>query len=151
MRALSIRQPWLDAILFGGKRIENRIAWKGSAFRGPVYLHAAKAMTIAEYGEAWRWMRDRGIKWQPQDPDRLVRGALVGRCEVLDVILSGGLRDKNGRFGYARGDTDRHPFADDPWYMGGFALVLGNVEVFEEPIPYKGMLGFFNVDPSVAA
>lgn len=44
--ALSIRQPWLWAILKAGKRIENR-KWKTS-YRGPLLLHAAKGCTGRE-------------------------------------------------------------------------------------------------------
>lgn len=137
-RALSIRQPWMDAILYGGKRIENRVAWQGSAFRGPVLLHAAKAMTLTEYNEAILFMMKRGIKWRPKLPPELTRGAIVGRAEVIDVIRTGGVNAKG----------DYHVRRSDPWYMDGFALELSRVEVFPEPIPYRGMLGFFPVDLS---
>lgn len=136
MRALSVRQPWIDGIIYGGKRIENRVAWKGSAFRGPVLLHAAKAMTLVEYNEAILFMMKRGIKWRPGLPPDLVRGAIVGRAEVIDVIYSGGL-SKSGAL---------HVRRADPWYMDGFALELAKVEVFDKPIPHRGMLGFFPVE-----
>lgn len=41
-RALSLTPPWPLAILHLGKRIENRQKWKGSSYRGPIWLHAAK-------------------------------------------------------------------------------------------------------------
>lgn len=139
MRALSVRQPWIDGIIYGGKRIENRVAWKGSAFRGPFLLHAAKAMTLLEYNEAILFMMKQGIAWRPKLPPDLVLGALVGRGEVVSVIRPGGLTDKG----------EAHPMADDPWYMGGFALELANVEVLAKPIHCRGMLGFWPVDPAV--
>lgn len=137
MKALSIRQPWLDAILYGGKRIENRAAWKGSSFRGRLLLHAAKGMTDDEYGGVMAFLTARGIEWRP-DHSKLARGALVGAASVIDVIMPGGLT-------YARRFEDRkpHPLRDDPWYMGEFALVLDHVKVFDTPIAYKGALGFF--------
>jgi hypothetical protein len=139
MKALSIRQPWLDAILYGGKTIENRVAWNGSAFRGPVLLHAAKAMTLEEYNEAILFMMKRGIKWRPKLPPELVRGAIVGRAEVIDVIRSGGVNASGAL----------HVRRADPWYMDGFALELANVEAFAVPIPHRGQLGFFPVDAAV--
>jgi hypothetical protein len=41
MKALTIRQPWADAITHQTKRTENR-TWK-TAYRGPVLIHAAAA------------------------------------------------------------------------------------------------------------
>lgn len=133
MKALSIRQPWLDAILAGEKRIENRVAWRGSKQRGPILLHAAKGMTRLEYNEAIAFMMEREIKWRPRLPEALERGAIMGRAVVSDVIYNGGL-DATGA---------QHPLAYDRWYMGGFALVLSDVERFDKPIPFRGMLGFF--------
>jgi hypothetical protein len=45
--ALSIRQPWLWAILRAGKRVENR-KWR-TDYRGPILLHASKGCTKEEY------------------------------------------------------------------------------------------------------
>ncbi|MGW1557596.1 ASCH domain-containing protein [Streptomyces sp. NPDC002144] len=39
MKALSIRQPWADAIAHQTKRVENR-TWP-TAYRGPVLIHAS--------------------------------------------------------------------------------------------------------------
>ena len=44
MKALSLTQPWADAILEQGKRIENREKWTACKYRGPVLLHAAKGL-----------------------------------------------------------------------------------------------------------
>lgn len=50
MKALSLRQPWAHIVLHYGKNLENR-RWYTS-FRGTFLLHAAKAMTRAEYEDA---------------------------------------------------------------------------------------------------
>lgn len=39
MRALTVRQPWADAIVFGDKTVENR-TW-ATSWRGPLLIHAA--------------------------------------------------------------------------------------------------------------
>lgn len=54
MKALSIRQPWAHLIIHG-KPIENR-SWS-TTYRGPLLLHAAKAMTILEWAEAEEFVR----------------------------------------------------------------------------------------------
>jgi hypothetical protein len=41
VKALSIRQPWVWAIVHAGKDIENRTWW--TPYRGPVLIHAANA------------------------------------------------------------------------------------------------------------
>lgn len=126
MKALSIRQPWCDAILFGNKRVENR-DWKhGSNFRGRFLLHASKGMTRGEYEDACWFMEARSITWRPRPIKELVRGAIVGAATVSAVLKPGS------------------PFRD-PWYLGNFALVLTDVVAFANPIPYTGSLGFFDV------
>jgi ASCH domain len=42
MTALTVRQPWADAIAHQTKRVENR-TWK-TAYRGPVLIHAGAAL-----------------------------------------------------------------------------------------------------------
>jgi hypothetical protein len=74
-----------------------------------------------------------------------VHGAIVGAATVVDVIMPNG-----ERFGRHTGPREfwesRHPLAGDRWYMGGFALVLEDVVAFPKAFPYKGALGFFDVD-----
>lgn len=147
MKALSIRQPWLDAILYGHKRIENRLRWKGCNYRGEFLLHAASTMTRREYRHVQEYLVGHSINWYHVPPTpTLVFGALVGKAKIIDVIMPGGMRKQLP--GERR--PKPHALSRDPYYMGGFALVLDEkVEIFEKPIPYKGHLGLFNVDDSV--
>jgi len=146
VKALSLRQPWCDAVLWGGKRVENRLKWRGSNFRGEFFLHAAKGMTRAEYLEAIEFLKTNGIAWRPEMlRHNLVRGALVGRACVVDVVMPGGFIHPGPGHPLSAASTVRHPAASSPWYMGGFALVLEDVRPLPHPIPYPGMLGFFDV------
>lgn len=148
MKALSIRQPWVDAILHHGKRIENRTQWRNCSHRGPLYLHAAKAMTMDDWGEASMFAKSRKLAWQPppMHSSALVFGAIVGRCNVVDVIFPGGVRRSP-----AGAILGPHPLAGDPWYMGGFALVLDNVHAFAVPAYCPGSLSLFTVSDDVLA
>ena len=124
-KALSIRQPWAWAILHAGKDVENR-TWN-TKFRGPVCIHAAKAMTKKEHSEfveiarsmarASRWPNGAWIPF----PDDLDRGGIIGTAEIVDCIEQ----------------------SDSPWWMGPFGLVLENIHPVEF-IPVKGALGLFD-------
>lgn len=129
MKVLTLRQPWCDAVIYGGKRIENRLAWHGCSYRGPILLHAAKAMTKKEWQDALAFMERRGINWLPSTLG--ARGAIVGGADIVDVVMPG---------------LDPGDDFDDRWYMGGFALLLANVYRFEKPVEAKGMLGFWQHD-----
>lgn len=42
MRALTVRQPWAWAIVYGGKDVENRTRNVVGSYRGPVAIHAGR-------------------------------------------------------------------------------------------------------------
>ena len=125
MKALTIRQPWLWAILYAGKDIENRTTnWK---YRGQILLHAAKGMTLEEYRFGMRYI-DRALTINgvvaPDVPDYrdLEKGAILGVATIVDCV------------------TD----SDSVWFMGEYGYVLENVQILD-PIPCKGNLGLWNV------
>ncbi len=141
-RALSVRQPWAWAILFAGKRIENRS--RNTNVRGDFLLHAAKGCTAKEYAAAARFMALRGLvrvagitpkqTWLPGcDPpilpplEELQRGGFVGVASLVDVVRPGDLEG-------------------GPWHEPKFyGWRLDNVEA----IPFRkasGLLGFFSVN-----
>jgi hypothetical protein len=45
VKALTIRQPWAWATIYGGKDVENR-RWR-TAYRGPLLIHAGKNADFA--------------------------------------------------------------------------------------------------------
>ena len=120
--ALSVRQPWAWAIIAAGKDIENRTWNKGNPglkFRGPVCIHAAKGMTRGEYLNAMISM-ERECDVDCPRPDELLRGAIIGTVEIVDIVRE----------------------SDSPWFQGRNGLVLANA-IAIEPIPAVGALGFF--------
>lgn len=169
MKALSLTPPWHVAILRHGKRVENR-DWRGCSYRGPILLHASKGIgTLADFDETVEGILDivspppgmgpgqyhavahemaevriggRGWHhaegwWAPAP--HLARGAIVGRCNVVDVIDPGSVYPSRCY------PSNPNESAKSPWYMGGFALILADVEAIDAPIPFKGALGFFEV------
>ncbi|MEM8978977.1 MAG: hypothetical protein AAGD04_05800 [Pseudomonadota bacterium] len=119
--ALSVRQPWAWAILHGGKVIENRSAGaiqSGQMDCRRIALHAAAGMREKEYRwGAWR-LEQHGVRCPlPKD---LVRGAVIGAVDVVDIVSE----------------------SSSEWFGGQMGLVLEN-PVACTPIPAKGALGYF--------
>ena len=119
--ALSVRQPWAWAIVAGYKKIENRsegaIRADGMDCRR-VAIHAAKGLKQDEFDwGAWR-LPKHGVTC-PR-PELLVRGAIIGAVDVVDIVSE----------------------SDSAWFGGRMGLVLENAEMCA-PIPAVGALGYF--------
>lgn len=119
--ALSVRQPWAWAIIYGGKDIENR-SWQavnhGLRRRGRVAIHASKGMTRDEYEYTKRFISELGGE-VPAAID-LLRGGIIGSVEVVDVVSD----------------------SESPWFFGPRGLVLRN-PMRCNFIPAVGQLGYF--------
>jgi hypothetical protein len=127
--ALSLREPWLTAVLDLGKRIENR-RWNTS-FRGRFLLHAAKAMTCAEYADACEFIRRIGCS--PPERSRLRSWGIVGVATMVGVIRPGESAD------CAQG-------VNLAWWMPDqYGFVLRDVVALPELVRCPGALGFFRV------
>jgi len=126
MKALSIRQPWAELILQGHKTIELR-TWQ-THYRGRLAIHASQTVRVEAclaYG---------------LDPSRVVRGALVGTVELVDILVLDeaaweALRDQH---------LSLHDF---PGPMFGWRLE--NPRRLPQPIPMRGRMGLFNVSEDV--
>ena len=79
MKALSIRHPWIEAILSGHKTIEVR-AW-ATRHRGPLLLHAPSAFGVADK-QALARLRAEGVLVPAPTPERL--GAVLGEAQLVD-------------------------------------------------------------------
>lgn len=116
--ALSIRQPWAWLIVNGFKDLENR-NWR-THFRGRIFVHAAKGMTGAEYGDC----REFALRIRPAIPfpefDDLPRGGIVGAVDVTGCVCD----------------------SPSPWFVGDFGFTLANPELLAFR-PSRGALGFF--------
>lgn len=119
--ALSVRQPWAWAIIYGGKDIENRTAVainKGSMRCQRIAIHASKGMTRGEYWDAHHFMLGIGVDCPP--PDQLRRGGMIGSVDVIDIVAK----------------------SSSPWFFGPRGLVLANPKACDF-VPAVGQLGYF--------
>lgn len=85
MKALSVRQPFANKIIFHGKDIENRT--RRTNFRGLAAIHASKK--IAPYAD----LSDR-------EKQKLTLGAIIGVVEVVDCVEKHKSKWFNGPIGY---------------------------------------------------
>jgi len=124
MKALSVLQPWAWLIVNGYKDIENR-NWKpwntGLKFRGPVLIHAGKAIDReAIFNLQSKISSADGSLQGIELPEEFATGGIVGEAEIVDCVTS----------------------SDSPWFTGPFGFVIRNAR----PVlfrPCKGQLGFF--------
>jgi len=114
MKAISIRQPWAYLVVAGVKTIENQ-TWT-TDYRGAVLIHAA----VETDREARRQLRRLDV----EVPGELVRGAIVGFAELVDVVTE----------------------SSDRFFSGPFGFVLRNAQPLKRPIPMPGRLRLFDVN-----
>lgn len=121
MKCLSVAQPFANLITSGKKIIELR-NWN-THFRGEFLVHAPQKMR-----------KDDAIRLQLDE--KFVKGAIIGKAEIFDVkVYENEIECKK--------DHKLH-FAANNYTKYGF--MLKNAKSFRVPIPWKGKLGFFEVD-----
>lgn len=123
LRAVSIKQPWVELILRGVKTIEVR-SWPTS-YRGELWLHAG--------------LRSESVLTPCGGPsvevDGLPVGAIVGRCEIVDCV--------------AFDDHSWHAWKSRhlvPGALAGrrFAWMLQKAER-QPSVPFRGRLGIMRI------
>ena len=123
MKCLSVSQPFADLIISGKKTIELR-TWNTN-FRGEFLVHAP-------------------IKIRTEDCKRLKitkqlkTGVIVGKAEIYDVKSYKNTNE-------IKKDQIFH-FAAKNFQKKTYGFLLKNAKALRVPIPWKGQLGFFEVD-----
>ncbi len=122
MKALSVKQPWIHAILCESKDIENR-SWR-TKHRGWIALHASKT---PRKGAVF----PRGV--QVPDLEGLDYSAICGVARLIDVVT------KHRSVWFQKPGRD---FISHGW-------VLADVRRLRKPIKCAGSLGLWNVPANV--
>lgn len=123
MKCLSVSQPFADLIVLGRKKIELR-SWNTS-FRGEFLIHAP--LRIREEDS-------RRLKMNRE----FVTGAIIGKAEIFDVKRYETATE-------CRRDSRLH-LASKKFHGKRYGFMLKGAKTFRVPIPYRGRLGFFEVD-----
>ena len=123
MKCLSICQPFAELILQNKKTIELR-TWN-TKIRGEFLVHAPIKIKKEEY-------KKLKIK------SKLTTGAIIGKVELYDVKKYETLKE-------IQIDEKKH-FRSIISEEKKFGFILRNAKPFRIPIPWKGQLGFFDVN-----
>jgi predicted transcriptional regulator len=123
LKCLSVSQPFADLIISGKKIIELR-NWNTN-FRGEFLIHAP-------------------IKIRTEDckrlkiNEKLVTGAIIGKVELYEVKKYNSIKE-------IKTDQKFH-LASKNFHDRTYGFMLKNSKSLRIPIPYKGQLGFFEID-----
>ncbi len=124
MKALSIKQPWADSIVFGHKSIECR-SWETN-YRGELFIHASKVPDLS--------MKELKELYEDELPPL---GSIVGKVDLIDC-----------RKFKSPSDNEKAQL-DKSVRFNGFAWILSNPLVLEVSIPMKGALRIYNIPSQI--
>lgn len=144
MKALTVNQPYADAIVEGIKKYETRS--RRTNIRGRVAIHAGKKKLKApalfrrlwellggnpgRYRGSWLYYLENGVPSQRF-------GAVIGTVEIVDCVPVEEIVEKLNETERLLGD----------YSPGRFAWVLKNQRRLERPIMARGQLGFWEWTP----
>jgi len=126
MKALTVRQPWAQLILQGIKVIEVR-SWVPD-YRGRILVHAGNKVEE----EACERLRI--------PKEELVKGAILGSVAIVQVLE------------FTQDSWERlRPLTLEVGTLSGRLLgwTLGNPILLQQPLPWRGSLGLFDVPDEV--
>jgi predicted transcriptional regulator len=123
LKCLSISQPFADLVISGKKTIELR-NWNTN-FRGEFLVHAPLKIRVED---------SKRLKIKK----KFVTGAIIGKVQLYDVKKYNSIKE-------IKSDQKFH-FASKKFQNKTFGFMLKNPKSFRIPIPWKGQLGFFDVD-----
>jgi hypothetical protein len=121
--ALSVRQPWAWAILYAGKRIENR-TWQ-TTYRGQLFIHAGLRVDYAAVDDL-----SEVITNIPAPRPVAYCGALIATAMLVDCV-----------------PIDDVPVDQRTWAGGPWCFILDDVRPLARAIPQRGALGLFAIHP----
>jgi len=101
MKAITVRQPWASAIIWGGKNVENR-SWP-TDYRGPLVIHAAKKLSPSFEVE---FCKSLGIDYAEA---AALRGHVLGMVDLVDCV-----------------ELDHEKVRGNKWAKGHWCWILKN-------------------------
>ena len=138
--ALSVRQPWAWALLYGGKTIENR-TWRPLHHRGRIWIHASQRVNrdaveeaVRLVAQSWKCNPRQALEhYHEHDEREAILGSMtLTDCRRLDELDQG------------------DPLRSNLWANGPWLWLVTN-PVPCDPWPTPGRLGLWMPDPSPAA
>ncbi|MGC5796463.1 ASCH domain-containing protein [Sphingomonas sp. NFX23] len=135
MRCISLWQPWASAVALGLKRIETR-HWSTN-YTGKLAIHAAKRWTGDERETAAMFAGLYDLRLAAPPLGAIVATARLVRCDRSEDILRRGIGEMEEAFGN--------------YGPGRFGWILDDIVMLDEPVPFRGMQGLFDVPDDLLA
>ncbi len=134
VQTISLWQPWASLWTAGRKTYETR-HWS-TRVRGLLRVHAAQKFVVNLPLELEAICADEfGRDWAVELP----RGCLIGTVNVVDCIPTEGLA------------VSAEELAQGDFGPGRFAWQAVPVQVFRQPIPWRGSQAFFRTPAAIVA
>lgn len=135
MKAISLWQPWATLVVRGIKTIETRTHGQFKSLEGRIVaIHAAKKYDKVGAVKIRRYF---GVTVPFEPP----QGAIVGTVRVGKVSRFDALIDHR----LDKGTSKWHRGSLLSELRGRWGMLLYDANEFDEPIPFKGRQGIFNV------
>jgi hypothetical protein len=125
MKCISLKQPYAEMLTMGKKIVECR-KWS-TKFRGDFLIHASKNVDI------------KSCNYYNIDKNSIIKGAIIGKANLYDVNKYSNHED----FLF---DADKHFSIGIPDDKTIYGFLIKDAARLEQTIPYKGKLGFFDVN-----
>ena len=135
MKAMTVRQPWAWAIIYGQKDVENRGRNIAGSYRGPLVIHAA----IAQFEQHNMASRAHRAAHGTETPTQLHFGAALGIVDLTNSHWSG----MEGGLSCAQQQCHEYERCSSWAEAYSQHLALANPRPFLKPIPYRGRLGLW--------
>lgn len=153
MKTITLTQPWASLVAIGAKRIETR-NW-GTAYRGPLAIHAAKGLGAVGghaglidlcLNEPFRSALALAGKGRLVPGEDLPLGAVVATCRLVGCIrITAEDNAANLAAFYAHAAAHERAFGD--YTLGRYMWLLADVAALPAPVPARGMLGLWEWAP----
>jgi hypothetical protein len=137
VKALTLWQPMCHALVHLGKSIENRPMHPPANLLGQLFaVHAGKT-----------WDKDHAqqvayVTGTYLQPDHVIYSAIIGVARLVRVVHVDDMVDMLRR---------ADPALQSPWFSGPFGLVVSEQRPLREPVPARGMQGFWPLPPEIEA
>jgi len=145
MKVLTIQQPYATLIAIGAKKIETR-SWS-TEYRGQLAIHSSKEFPVKNKSllveQPFRSVFDSN--WSGK---ALMCGYILATCNlvsVLPILSSPTPLDAFYKSIYGV-ELTKNELAFGDYTPGRFAWILKDMEILDNPIPAKGMLGLWNLE-----
>ena len=124
MKCISLRQPYAEMLAIEKKLIECR-KWN-TKFRGDFLIHVSKTIDV------------KACEYYNINGNDIARGFIIDKAKLYDV-------KKYLNYKEYFLDKDKH-FSLNPYNKIIYGFIIKDAIKFKLSIPYKGKLGFFEVN-----